>query len=186
MLLFYVRTACELWLANKATKHAWRWLSRTKLRAYLQHKTKPLVVTTLPHAKGLLYYRRRSFSTYNCIRTLTSELGHQTPMAMAFSYDIVRTSSTIRNHWQLRHYHIPNDSSTNKDASFYIESNRKVSVYKLQSRAQIFDSMILPEHMWRIRIIRQQTYDCTTHRTTITLPTIYLLYKYRNKLQLTV
>ena len=63
------------------------------------------------------------------------------------------TSSTSRNHWWLKHYHIPNDSPTIKDTSLQVRSIRKFTVCKY-----IVVSLTIHKYMY----LRQQTYHCIT------------------------
>ena len=68
---------------------------------------------------------------------------------------------------------LPNDSPAIKDASFYVKSILKVTVFMLQSRAYIIVSLIVHKYMY----VRQQTYDSITNEKTTTPPRMYLFYK---------
>ena len=64
------------------------------------------------------------------------------------------------------------DSPSTKDASFHVKS-----ITKLQSASSIPCLHRCLVMVRKYMYVMQQTYDCTTHETTTTLPTMHLFYK---------
>ena len=92
---------------------------------------KVYMYTSILHTKRLLYCNRHSFSSWESLASSDWQATSANTYHIRFCvWHFGHTSSTSQNHWQLRHYHTPNDSLL---PSMLIPHEKHQKSYNLQT-----------------------------------------------------